>query len=373
LANIFISRAGDSRYPALVPWAQPLCFILLFVLAFAILQTITARLTRQPIDLGLWPERIGRSACGIFTGLIASGLLLTALAMAPLPNNYPYQRFDQTNPNPQKPNKVLLNADGFATGWFSIISRASFSGKKSFATLHPNFLNQLFLNRHKIANDISVVTDTDAIEIPRKTAAWPAPADLKDSDGKPLPPKSGHNLIIVRVGIKKKAITKNIKNAGEFTLSQLRLLCKQKTNAEKPLAGKAKPVYPIGYLTTANQLQLQRLSDTIKIKRDDFEEPVRWIDFAFYVPDGFTPVLIEFKQNCVASVPPPVTPEQALPAVPFIQPSEAKKDVTEPNEPDKPSQPRSSKSPEQPETPSGKSGLSDFSRSVIGDQLEEDE
>ena len=141
LANVFISCE------IFVLWAYPLSFALLFILAFAVLQTIAAQLTRRPIDLGLLPERIGRVVCGIFLGLIVSGLLLTAAAMAPIPAKYPYQRFDETSPDPENPGKVLLNADGFATGWFSIVSSGSFSGKRSFATLHPAFLDQLFLNR----------------------------------------------------------------------------------------------------------------------------------------------------------------------------------------------------------------------------------
>jgi len=143
LANVFISRE------IFVLWAYPLSFALLFILAFAVLQTIAAQLTRRPIDLGLLPERIGRVVCGIFLGLIVSGLLLTAAAMAPISPKYPYQRFDETSPDTENPvGKALkLNADGFVTRWFSIISGGSFSGKRSFATLHPAFLDQLFLNR----------------------------------------------------------------------------------------------------------------------------------------------------------------------------------------------------------------------------------
>ena len=320
LADVFV-----SRYPAFVPWAQPLSFVLLFVLAFAILQTISSRLTRQPINFGLWPERIGRIVCGIFLGLILSGLLLTVLAMAPLANKYPYQRFDATNPDAQKPNKVLLNADGFATGWFNIVSNGSLSGKKSFAALHPAFLDQVFLNRHNIADDISIATSSEAIEIPTKKAAWPAPQDIKDSKGKPVSPKSGYNLTIVRVGIKKKAV----KDAGTFTLSQLRLICKQKNYAENPLTGKGKNIYPVGYLKTANQLQEKRLNDQIKLERSDFDGKVKWIDFAFYVPKDYLPVLVEFKQNNIALVPPPVTAEQAPPAVFFIQLSKCATDIAE--------------------------------------------
>jgi hypothetical protein len=281
LANVLIGRGS------LVLWAQSLSFMLLFVLTFAVLQTIAAQLTRRPVDLGLLTERIGRIVCGIFLGLTISGLLLTALAMAPLSTSYPYQRFDAGRPNAERPKKVLFNADGFATGWFGIVSSGSFSGKRSFATLHPDFVDQVFLNRHEVADGISIVAASDAVEIPKKKAAWPAPEGLKDSNGKPVPLKSGHSLTIVRVGIKKKAI----KDAGRFTLSQLRLICRQKTRAENPLAGKAKNVYPIGYLRTADQLQVKQLNDQIKLERDDFDGTVRSIDFAFYVPNGFIPVL----------------------------------------------------------------------------------
>ncbi len=320
LANVFVSRSDNSRFLSIVPWAQSISFVLLFVLTFGILQTIAALLTRQPVDLGLYAERIGRVVCGIFLGLILSGLLLTALAMSPLPNKYPYQRFDQKNPDVENPDKVLLNADGFATGWFSIISSGSFSGKKSFAVLHPSFIDQLFLNRHNVADDVSIVTSSQAIEMPRKremAACWLADEDIEDSDGSPLQ-KSRHNLTIVRVGIKRSAVKTDARvDGGTFTLSQLRVVCKQQTSTENPLAGKGKNVYPIGYLTTTGQIQKKRLTDQIKLKRDDFDDRVKWIDFAFYVPDNFRPVLIEFKQNSIAELPPPVGSDQAPPPIPF--------------------------------------------------------
>ena len=316
LANVFISRGYNSRYPTLTPWVQPLAFVSLFVLTFAILRTIASRLTRQPVDLGPLPERIGRIVCGIFLGLLLSGLLLTVLAMAPLPNKYPYQRFDSTRPDPEKPRKVLFNVDGFATACFSVISNGSFSGKKSFASLHPDFPDQAFLNRHNVSADISIVTGSQAIEVPRKkNAAWYAPEGLKSSTGKPLPPRTGHTLTIVRVEIKKSAL----RESGKFTLSQLRLICKQKHDAENPLVGNSRNIYPLGYVKTANLLQLKNLDDKIELQAADFEGPVRAIDFAFYVPNDFQPVLLEFKQNGIARVPPPVSGEQAPPPAPFVQ------------------------------------------------------
>jgi len=309
----------------LIPWAQPLSFVLLFVVAFAVMQAIAAKLTRQEVDLGFLPERIGCVLCGIFLGFIVASLLLTALAMAPLPNKYPYQRFDERRPNAENPTKVILNADALVPQWFSIVSDGSLSGKRSFAALHSNFIDQAFLNRLNLKDKVSIVTSSEAITVPPKNAAWPAPGSLKDSKDKPISQKAGHELIIVRVGIK----NMTLKFGANFTLSQLRLICKQKDDAQNPLAGKAKNIYPVGYLRTAGQLELKQLNDTIKLIGADFDGNVKWLDFAFYVPNDFMPVLVEFKQNAIAHVPPLIAARDAPPPVPFIQMSRCAMDIAE--------------------------------------------
>ena len=368
LAGLFISGRDSSFKFLPPPWMQMLSFVLLFLFTFAGLQTLAEYLTRQQVDLGLWPERIGRVVCGIFLGLILSGILFTALALAPLPNKYPYQRFEQGRPDAENPNKPLLNPDGFATGWFSIISNGSLSGKRSFATLHPAFLDQLFLNRHNIDDNVPLVTSSQAIKVPAKNAAWYAPEGIKDQDDNPVQPKSVHNLMFLRVGIKRTAV----RDAGTFTLSQLRLICKTKRTTENPLAGKGKNIYPIGYLIAANKIQIKRLNEVITVTSSDFQSDAseRWIDFAFHVPNDSVPVLVEFKQNCVVQVSPPVTAEQAPPPAPFIPTSEREKqkDTAEPNEP---SQAHSPRQPREQTTPTEKGGLSPISRTLVGPQLDD--
>jgi hypothetical protein len=174
LANAFFINRN-----ILVSWAKPLSFVLLFVLAFAVLQTIAAQLTRRQINLGLWPERVGRVICGIFLGLIASGILLIAIAMAPVSARYPYRRFDEINPDAENPSRVLLNADGFAAGWFSIISNGSFSGKRSFTASHPAFLNQLYLSKLAVPTRPTLPptkTEENAVEASPKDTVESTPA-----------------------------------------------------------------------------------------------------------------------------------------------------------------------------------------------------
>ncbi|MBN2455112.1 MAG: CvpA family protein [Sedimentisphaerales bacterium] len=318
LANVFISRGQSSRNAGLVPWAPALCFALLFVVAFAILQTAIAQIVREKIDLGVIAERAGRIVCGALLGLIASGLVLTALAMAPLSNNIPYERFDKLNPNPDLPGKSLLNADGFAVGWFSTISRGSFSGRNSFAVLRADFLDQLFLNKLNSSDDVPIVTTSQAITV-SKESLWPAPEGLRISadPNRVIEPKSGCELTIVRIGIKRSALPA----VEKFTLGQVRVVCKLKTQRADVFSGNGVDVYPAGYVGTPGKIQLAKLSHIIKLSSQDFDGSVKWIDFIFYVPNEVVPVVAEFKQNNVAELAAPLSPDKAPELIPFIKPA----------------------------------------------------
>ena len=311
LAGLIISRGDKGSAASIVDFAQPLSFVLLFIIVFAGLETLSVYLTRDKVDLGLWPERIGRPVCGLIVGFIVSGVLVTAIAMAPLPPKYPYERFESTFVKPDSPKKVLLNADGFVTGLFNTISSGSLSGKRSFSVLHADYINQVFLNR--LTKDVSLLTSTSpAITVPIDKAVWPAPDNLKaqidelvkngDLNKSPGRPSGAYNPIIARVGIKRSAIKQEAKvTAGTFTPSQLRLVCKRSTELQNLLKGKAISVYPVGHLASQDQIQV---SSEIQLdsRRDFGDAPSRDIDFVFCLPSGYTPVLAEFKLNSAAQI-----------------------------------------------------------------------
>ncbi|MBN2137395.1 MAG: CvpA family protein [Sedimentisphaerales bacterium] len=326
LADYFISKGSESKYPALVPWAQPLCFALLFVLVFAILQTVAMQLSKLSVDFGQLPERIGRPILGVFLGLVLSGLLLTVLAMAPLPNKYPYQRFDDRQPKSDSPTKALLNVDGLATGWFSLMSRGSFGAIRkptSFAAAHPSFLDELYLNRHSDSDEVTLIAKEGSIDVARKQGVWYAPATgLSDSEGKVITSQPGHTLVVVRLTILRNAL----KDAGKFTPAQLRLVCVSREAAQAKVAPKAKNAYPIGYFSGASQITEKKLSEVITITRSDFpgNEVRKDIDFVFNVPSDYTPIALQFKQNCILQIPKPVSSEQAPPASPFVEKAEVR-------------------------------------------------
>jgi len=381
LANLIISRSSDGSLLSLVPWAQTLCFILLFVVTFGVLQTGAIYLIRHEIDLGFWPERIGRVVCGIILGFITSGFLLTALQMAPLPLSYPYQRFDPDRLDTDNPRGALFNADGFATGLFGLISNGSLSGKNSFKTIHPNYLDQLFLNRFLGATS-SVSSVFPAIELP-KPAVWPASEAVKkqvdtfvselrtrggkvayEPEGKsvalPISTKDTYNPTIVRVGIKKRAIHREpIINGGAFTPSQLRLICTRSS-------GEAVNAYPIGHLKSKDEIQI---SPEIKLNTADIQDNARYIDFVFCVPSGYEPKLVGFKLNSIIEIPTGaiVSADQAPEVVPFSYTASAPQTGGNIQKPAAQSPPQQ----QQQQTRPGRSGLSNISRSVVGDDTDE--
>ena len=321
LANLIISRSSSGSFLAIVSWAQPVCFLLIFIIVFGALQTGLIFLTlNQPVDLGFMPERIGRVVCGIILGFLLSGFLLTVLGMAPLPTNYPYPRFDE------KRNKVLLNADGFAAGLFSTVSKGSMSGKRSFATIHPNFIDQIHLNR-TVSGTSLLTGKTPAISLPKPTepAVWPAPDSLNEQIkqivtnlnrvGKikdevtnktlsmPGPSSSDYQASIVRIGINSNALRSQPKiTAGTFQLSQIRLICKRQGFNGNPLAGTGINIYPIGHLKAADQIQVS--TEITLSSRDHFKNNAKqkWIDFVFCIPRDYKPVLVQFKQNNVLEI-----------------------------------------------------------------------
>jgi hypothetical protein len=305
LAGLLISRGKSSS--AMLPYWQPLAFAVLFIVSFAVLQAIASVIAKKSVTVAPLADKLGRILCGAISGLILAGLLITALGMTPIKDKIPYQRFQAKNPDPDKPTKAAMNVDGLVTALFGTVSRGSLSGRSSFAVVHPSFIDEIHLNRLAGGKDVSLLTPSGVIEVPSKAAAWPAPANLKAADGTAVSPATGHDLIVVRVGIKR--------NAGAFSLSQLRLVCNRKEN--EPLKGSAVNAYPVGYFTGKDRIKTGKLGDKITIPGEGFKGNVKQIDFVFNIPNNYVPVLVVFKQNSIASIPKLVSAEDAPPVEPF--------------------------------------------------------
>lgn len=141
LAQFVISYGGE--------WTSGGVFLLVFALVFGILNVIGGKLVPSDLYFGDFVDRAVRTLIGGFAGFVIAGVILIAVAMMPL-GRWPYERFNlQRDVNrPSSPDKTLiLNADGFVVNFASWLSKGSMSGEKSLAASHPDFLNEIYLNR----------------------------------------------------------------------------------------------------------------------------------------------------------------------------------------------------------------------------------
>jgi hypothetical protein len=250
---------------------------------------------------------------------------------------------------------------------FKTISKGSFAAigsPKSFAVLHADFLNQVYLNRHPVGQDVPLTTSTPALNMPTKAGVWEAPASLRDADGQALTTRSGETLMLVRVGIMKKAL----QDAGKFTLAQLRLICVPKGSGTEALAGQGQAVYPIGYVGAGGRLEKKSLTELITIQASQVSDRTQQIDFAFYVPTGLTPSMIAFKSNNLEKVSAVVSGEDIPAPVFFGGRSPSSENQAEPEARSRRSE-RSARSSSANEERRG-SGLSPAGQALTGGALE---
>ncbi|RKY09248.1 MAG: hypothetical protein DRP66_02685 [Planctomycetota bacterium] len=300
-------------------WASAGIYVVLFVVTFAVIRTAADFMFGQDVELGNVITRTTAIVCGILTGLIISGVVLIALAMAPIRATWPYARLGDGDSDVtiarhmRSPVKPLIRADGIVTGLFGWISRGSLSSKKSFAVYHADFLNQIHLNNYKAKEKVYSVAGNRAVRVPKK--------GVRKLDS------NNDNLTVVRMEVRNADIKKGGARGPDgdvvFTLGQVRLICKKKGRIDT--RGSADAVYPEGRIVsrrTADKdakkqdltgvmsgrvLERRSLDKIIRLGRDEFQiggkSADARVDLAFEVPSDKEAVLLEFKQNVAVEVP----------------------------------------------------------------------
>ncbi len=305
-------------------WVYAVVFLFIFAVVFTIVNTLFDKFLFAEILFKDFVDRAGRTLFASVTGFIMAGVLLTAAAMVPIPSQWPYERFSSANsPGDLGRNKTLiLNADGFVSRLFSLISAGSLRSGTSFSVVHPEFIDELHLNRQDSGEDITIISGVKAIKI---KAAWTVDTDLVSSSPENPVPQSDGKAVIVRIEFSAKQIRDGggLDANGEvkFVLAQLKLICKDKAQAGT-LRGQSRAVYPVGFISSKNTVEVKKPSGVITLDRSSFKGGVKWLDFVFYIPNSTTPVLMQFKQGAFASVPKLTGSDKAPAVIDFIQPSD---------------------------------------------------
>ncbi|MCI0498351.1 MAG: CvpA family protein [Planctomycetales bacterium] len=291
-AELFVSRGYGAE------WAHFGCFLLLFVLAIAILRALADLLMGTNVDLGKPAKITAALACGFLTGLILSGILLVSLGMLPMQGKVFYTRFDPEKPvSLSSPKTPLLNADGFVCGLYRVASAGSMSSDKSFGVVHADFLSQIHLNRLKAGQNVPAVNS-------RKSLVLPSGKDQKPVRTMNIPDRG--EKTVVRMGIKAKNIADGGANNGsgevQFFPAQIRMICKPAGLDKELLRGSGKAIWPAGFLEKGVFVE-KKLDEIIKPETKGLKDRIVWMDVVFDVPSGQKGILLQFKQCAMAELP----------------------------------------------------------------------
>ncbi len=310
LAHQFISRGHGGQ------WAHPGCLVLLFVIIFALIRVGSDQVVGANIDLGYMPKVIVSTTCGFAVGFILAGVIIVALAMAPLSPSTPYERFrasGRIDASRVSSSKSMI-ADSFVSGLFKLASRGSFSSKKSFDVYHADFLDQLHLNRKGLGDGekpgVPMIADEKSIMVLSRNGVR----------------TNEENFTIVRAGIKSGSIEKGGSSlegsSVSFTPGQLRLLCKKKAEANNT-KGNAIAVYPVGYQLLDGPMRESdeeddkvNLNEVVNINSKSLVKSkgvkAAWMDIYYKVPSGYQAIFLQFRNNAIAKLSKPVVETQEI-------------------------------------------------------------
>ncbi len=296
--------------------AQGLSFLVITGIAFAIFKIIADSIIRREIK---FPAKIAKNVSYIlsvvFAAILTGGLFIF-LALMPMHPKYPYPRFADmvvlTDAKGNiKPTKPLLGLDGMVAGMFSTVSSGSFSSTRSFGVLRNSFLNDCYLNRHRIKDEeraVRAITGVQAIQINMadKNTVRLAHTNLKNEEGKDMPIMEGKELYIIKCPFNMRAVSSGGVLDGGTTIEllpcQLRIICND--DYENGLKGKGTSVYPYGYLKNGKVSRLNLIAVTdIEGEKETPGSSAMPVSVAFYVPQGKIPVAIAYKQNFMAELP----------------------------------------------------------------------
>jgi hypothetical protein len=296
----------------------PIALAATFGVPLLILRLISDRLTRRPIPVAGWADRIGASLCGLVTALIMVGIVAACLQMMPFGSTFlgyarvsPAVPSDQRSaedepPDPTEQGKELLfGAPRFAPGLASVVSDGIFSGANSFYENHPDLMENIgwvgsvhgSVSRYAPPSSISIVR-TEPVEaiyqmIPAEGQTDAAPTY------RPIEPDAQHEFRMVRVQLKREAKDPNKMHA--FSLRQFRLVGKEGAD------GPARQLAPIAIQQPDEDDPVNRHVQVTKYRgkfwpmdtevftpRSDNGDQV---EIVFEVPKGFQPSFLEYKRE----------------------------------------------------------------------------
>lgn len=321
-------------------WALTVSLAVIFIISFAVIYAAVSSLTGADINFSNLPDKAIACTCGCFTALIFCGVILTSLSMSPIPGKWLYERYNSEKFDINSPSGVLIPADTIVVGLFNTLSGNSMNSGKSFAVMHPDFINQIHLNKLGNSEGVPNIAAKDCLVI-KKNGLWKPMPTVKYKDaatGETI----DSEIVIVRTGIKSGTIAEGgaMTEDGNFifNLAQFQMIAVDSSIAgsdKKFSASNVVSVHPLGYIKTKGIIEKkQDISQLITTGQSDFTNHedygnVLLIDLVFEQPKNATPIAMTFRNNVIVELPKVTEEDQSSSSTVFIQKSACTSEIAD--------------------------------------------
>src|SRR5262249_20389524 len=156
--------AGVIKATELDPsYTEPICLIALFLLALTGLRFAADNLIRGNVHVPPWMDWTGAGICGLLNAQLTVGMLAIAVMMLPLGGRVlMFDRYERTD---EKDNgdaakferkSLWTRPDEMTIGLFKLLSGGSLKGDLAFASVYPDFTDNVFFSTNTVQPESSV-------------------------------------------------------------------------------------------------------------------------------------------------------------------------------------------------------------------------
>jgi len=172
-----------------------------FILWLIVLRVAANRLISSSIELGSLVNIIGGSACGLLSGVLASGMTVLGVGFLPLPPDAggyrPMVIQEKWTVTENPDGQLWFPVDRYALSILNMLSAGVFSSGYPLATYQPNPVMQAALFRMRFNPDSSIVAMPHSIRVTH-AYGWPLPIEGLDPVIKSYLAKQRHTPVVGR-------------------------------------------------------------------------------------------------------------------------------------------------------------------------------
>lgn len=219
-----------------------------FVLWLVLLRTVAGMLVPTGIELGQATNVIGGAACGLLSGVLASGFTVLGVGFLPLPPDAggyrPFVIQEKWRVAQNSDDRLWMPVDQYAQAFLNVLSAGAFSSGWPMAQYQPELVMQAALLRMRYDPDRTVVASPNSVTVAHAVGR-PMPVEgLNDAFSELLGDRShplGNQLIVIDTKWNRNHNTLDADDVLRVPPTHVRLVTRRR-DLEKPTISLHAPV-----------------------------------------------------------------------------------------------------------------------------------